>query len=258
MSTSSSSSTSPSPSFSSAPAFPLFDLPFELIRSIFVRCDYYSLNILRQVCKSFKNIVDSDTVFDPILFRIRPQSNPALTRDDLLEIKRLAEARVVHSDEPKPSVSKALNTYIITHPALGRLRWYSVDGRGVATFERKPNLVDCDPAVVKVAHVPDECATYPPVLELEIFMRAIVGFGSLTYKSPGVDQSEPTKENRPVLLNDVIKALVAGIMEFNEQHRLEHDCIDSEDENGSSYFRFTSPAYLQIRANGTLRFVYFN
>ncbi|CAD6896884.1 unnamed protein product [Tilletia caries] len=89
-------------------------------------------------------------------------------------------------------------------------------------------------------------------------MRAIVGFGSLTYKSPGVDQSEPTKENRPVLLNDVIKALVAGIMEFNEQHRLEHDCIDSEDENGSSYFRFTSPAYLQIRANGTLRFVYFN
>ncbi|KAE8223441.1 hypothetical protein CF319_g3513 [Tilletia indica] len=161
-----------------APPFPLLSLPWEIIRSIFVYCDYGTLQALRRSCKSIKNAIDNDALFDRLLFRNRPFTNPVLTTAELKKIKRRAmndedsqkDSPLHERDLPTP-----VDRFIRAHPAFDRFAWSTdMDWTEIYLHYLMPLGVEA------AAVLSNECATSPPVRTLEVLVsRRDIGLHTL-------------------------------------------------------------------------------
>ncbi|KAE8255633.1 hypothetical protein A4X13_0g2979 [Tilletia indica] len=271
MSTSASmSSASGSLSSSSSPVSSLLSLPPAATKSLLLQCDYHTLKTLRQTCKSIKETIDADPSLDEALFRYKPLSNPCLTQADQIQIRRLAHDRTLrafmtHPYAPKPArylddLSKPVNAYIDTHPAINQLYWSSENFWAEAMLSSEVSIED-------VPHIQNECATRPSVSLLEVvltsqrcpdrYLDLLVKFGGAEERmgAPPPQPSPPGNAGlppppQPVRVKDVISALVGLSHDWDDLFPSEDP--DQEDSDDETLFRVNTPPKLEVKEGGLL------
>ncbi|CAD6904715.1 unnamed protein product [Tilletia caries] len=239
------------------------------MKLVLLSCDYYSLKKIRGTCKPMKRMLDNDSVFDEALFRNRPATNRCLTTADQKQIKGLAQARLarafftVHPLAPKPvrwreDLGRPVSAYLDVHPAINQLYWSSENSWVEARLTNTTTVED-------VPHIQNECATRPPVSELEVVLtsqlsernvRLRVEFGGAESLrgAPAPAPSAPLLPGwpsppQPVRVKDLISTLVTLSHEWDEFFMPEDPNQDPDDE---TLFRVNTPPQLEIRDDGLL------
>ncbi|KAE8223442.1 hypothetical protein CF319_g3512 [Tilletia indica] len=237
----------------SAHVFPLFDLPSEIIESILVQCDYFTLLSLRRSCKRVKSTIDNHVVLSRAVFRNWPSTNPVITEARLLEIGRLAHAKTMEAIKTDPTFSRGVNEFISTHPIFNRLYWPTW-----GMFRLQAENVGLD--LSRFPHIQDECATCPPVFTLEIVFtspdhvdrcmsqRILSTSARMAANVPAVPAAGT---ERPVRVEDVLRAFIGLSRKWDKSfRRVEHPDSASDDE--PLKFRIKDSPRLDIRADGLL------
>ncbi|CAD6918667.1 unnamed protein product [Tilletia controversa] len=98
--------------------FPLLKFPIELVRSVLLRCDYWTLRSLRETCTTVKHLIDQNGFFDNLLYLDRPLTSPVLTQADMVEIGALARARTEEAIKSDPTFYDAVYEYIGIRPLV--------------------------------------------------------------------------------------------------------------------------------------------
>ncbi|CAD6889938.1 unnamed protein product [Tilletia laevis] len=234
-------------------------LPYEIIRSIMVQCDYFSLHALRRTCTAVKSMIDNDPVFDAPLFRNRLLTNPTLTSDDLIKLRGLEP--IGDSDDPYLYEG---NPYINIHPALAQLFW-DVD---VDSYEDVVVKLTSQLTIDEVPHVLNECATCPPDSALRLTMSIALYRNRESFLIHKVDSNipkvKPTQaKQQPILVGDVLTQLVLRsnrmyLRPWSTRYWYDYKEPEHDERRGLSLIRLTEWPEMRIYDDGELEiFFYF-